>query len=136
MTASATFDAILVGAEHHALTAARYLAKDSGSVCLLDQRPIPAKPRNASSETFMDDPEDFKKRSRTGSPCENPASHPTYGQPNGEHLTATKAVIASTTPDSLYQPPLRDAPGIAESTRAQGRRYQFRRGSFQIAGSR
>jgi hypothetical protein len=156
MTASATFDAIFVGAEPEALIAARYLTKDSGSVCLLDQRPMPAKPRTASSEcflddddedygrpkkthhhhpsseSFMDDPDDFKKRSRTGSPYENPPSHPTWGQPNGEHHTATRAVIASTTPDSLYQRPLRDAPGIPESTRPQGRRYQLRRGCFQI----
>jgi phytoene dehydrogenase-like protein len=37
MTASATFDVIFVGAGHNALIAARYLAEDSGSVCLLDQ---------------------------------------------------------------------------------------------------
>jgi hypothetical protein len=136
MTASAAFDAIFLGAGHHALIAARHLAKDSGSVCLLDQRPIPAKPRTARSETFMDDPEDFKKRSNTGSPCENPTSHPTYGQPKDEHLTATRAVIASTTPDWLCGPLPRDRLGIAESTRAQSRRYGFRGGSFQIAGSR
>jgi hypothetical protein len=136
MTASATFDAILVGAEHHALTAARYLAKDSGSVCLLDQRPMPAKPPTARSENFMDDPEDFKTRSRTGSPCENPASHPTYGQPKGEHLTATRAVIASTTPGWLCGRLLRDGLGIAESTSGTGCRYAFRGGGFQIAGSR
>jgi hypothetical protein len=136
MTASATFDAIFLGAGHHALIGARHLAKDSGWVYLLGQRPTPAKPRTARSEAFMDDPEDFKKRSRTGSPCENPTSHPTYGQPKDEHLTATRAVIASTTPDWLCGPPLRDALGVAESTRAQGRRYGFRGGSFQIAGSR
>jgi hypothetical protein len=156
MTASAIFDVIFVGAGHNALIAAHYLAEDSGSVCLLDQRPMRAKPRTASSEcfldnddenygrpkkthprhpsseSFMDDPDDFKKRSRTGSPYENRPSHPTCGQPNGEHHTATKAVIASITPDSLYQRPLRDAPGIPESTRPQGRRYQFRRGCVQI----
>jgi hypothetical protein len=65
----------------------------------------------------MDDPEDFKKRSRTGSPYENPTSHPTYGQPKGEHLTATRAVIA--TPDWLCGRLLRDALDIAESTRAR-----------------
>jgi hypothetical protein len=67
MTASATFDVIFVGAGDNALIAARYLAEDSGSVCPLDQRPLPVKPRTAPSESFMDDPEDFKKRSRTGS---------------------------------------------------------------------
>jgi hypothetical protein len=127
MTASATFDVIFVGAEHNGLIAARYLAEDSGSMCLLGQRPIPVKPPAAPSESFMDDPEDFKKRRRT---------HPTYGQPKGEHLTATRAVIASTTPDWLCGRLLRDALDVAESTRAQGRRYAFRGGGFQIAGSR
>jgi phytoene dehydrogenase-like protein/dienelactone hydrolase len=50
----------------------------------------------------------------------------------GEQLTATQAVIASTTPDQLYGRLLRDAPGIPESTRAQARRYSYRRGCFQI----
>ena len=50
----------------------------------------------------MDDPEDFKKRSRTGSPYENPNSHNTYW---------------------LCGRLLRDALGVAESTRAQGCRY-------------
>jgi phytoene dehydrogenase-like protein len=50
----------------------------------------------------------------------------------GEQLTATQAVIASTTPDQLYGRLLRDAPGIPESTRAQARRYRYRRGCFQI----
>jgi hypothetical protein len=114
-------------------------------MCLLDQRPTPAKPRTAPSESFlddndedygrpkkthphdpscesfMDDPEDFKKRSRTGSPYENPTSHPTNGQSNGEHHTTTRAAIASTTPGWLYGRQLRDGPGIPESTRAQGR---------------
>jgi len=51
---------------------------------------------------------------------------------DGEHLTATHAVIASTTPDQLYGRLLRDAPGIPESTRAQASRYRYRRGCFQI----
>jgi hypothetical protein len=50
----------------------------------------------------MDDPEDFKKRSRTGSPYENPNSPNTYW---------------------LCGRLLRDALGVAESIRAQGRRY-------------
>jgi hypothetical protein len=102
MTASAAFDVIFVGAGHHALIAARHLAKDSGWVCLLDRRPTPAKPGTAPSESFMDDPEDFKKRSNTGSPYENPNSHNTCW---------------------LCGRLLRDALGVAESTRAQGRRY-------------
>jgi hypothetical protein len=72
MTASATFDVDVVGAGHPALIAARYRAEDSGSVCLRDRRPIPAKPHTAPFESFMDDPQDFKKRSTTGSPYENP----------------------------------------------------------------
>jgi choline dehydrogenase-like flavoprotein len=136
MTAFATFDAVFVGAGHNALIAARYLAEDSGSVCLLDQRPMPPNPRLARSETFMDDPEDFSKRSRTGSPYENPTFHPTYGQPKDKHLTATRAVIASTRPGWLCGRLLRDALDVAESTRAQDRRYGFRGGGFHIAGSR
>ncbi len=101
MTAPSTFDVIFVGAGHHGLIAARYLTESSGSVCLLDRRPIPAKPHTAPSESFIDDPEDFKKRSRTGSPYENPTSHNMYW---------------------LCGRLLRDAPGVAESTRAQGRR--------------
>jgi hypothetical protein len=102
MTASAAFDVIFVGAGHNALIAARYLAEDSGCVCLLDRCPTPAKPRTAPCESFMDDPQDFKKRSRTGSPYENPNSPNTYW---------------------LCGRLLRDALGVAESTRAQGRRY-------------
>jgi hypothetical protein len=75
MTASSTFDVIFVGAGHH--------------------------PYSATSESFIDDPEDFKKRSRTGSPDENRTSPNTYW---------------------LCGRLLRDAPGVAESTRAQGRR--------------
>jgi phytoene dehydrogenase-like protein len=155
MTASFTFDVIFVGTRHNALIVARCLARDSGSVCLLDQRPLPAKPRTApsesfleggdencgrpkltrprdpSSESFMDDPEDFKKRSRIGSPYENPTSHSTYGQPKGEHLTATRAAIARTTPVWLYGRVLRDAAGIPDSTRVQRRRYRFRGGCLQ-----
>jgi hypothetical protein len=86
MTASATFDVIFVRAGHSALIAARHLAEDSGSACLLDQRPMPANPRTAPSEAFMDDPRDFKKRSRTGSPYENPPFHPTDVQPKGTQL--------------------------------------------------
>ena len=52
---------------------------------------------------------------------------------DGEQLTATQAVIASTTPDHLYGRLLRDAAGIPESTRAQARRYRYRRGCFQIS---
>jgi hypothetical protein len=156
MTASFTFDVIFVGAGHNALIVARCLARDSGSVCLLDQRPLPANPRTTpsesfpdggdencgrpkltrphdpSSESFMDDPQDFTKRSRIGSPYENPTSHPTYGQPKDEHLTATRAAIARTTPVWLYGRLLRDAPGIPDSTRVQRRRYRFRGGCFQI----
>jgi hypothetical protein len=102
MTASATFDVIFVGARHNALIAARYLAEDSGSVCQLDQRSMAVKPRTAPSGSYMDDPEDFKERSRTGSPYENPNSHNTCW---------------------LCGRLLRDALGVAESTRAQGRRY-------------
>jgi hypothetical protein len=101
MTASAAFDVIFVAAGHNVLIPARYLAENSGSVCLLDQRAIPVKPHTAPSESFMDDPEDFKKRSRTGSPYENPTSPNTYW---------------------LCRRLLRDALGVAESTRAQGRR--------------
>jgi phytoene dehydrogenase-like protein len=156
MTASAAFDVIFVGAGHNALMFARCLARDSGSVCLLDQRLIPAKPHTTpsesvldggdenygrpkltrphdpSSESFMDDPQDFTKRSRIGSPCENPTSHPTHGQPKDEHHTATRAAIARTTPVWLYGRLLRDGPGIRISTRVQGRRYRFRGGCFQI----
>jgi choline dehydrogenase-like flavoprotein len=74
MTPSAAFDVIFVGAGHHGMIAARYLTENSGSVCLRDQRPIPATPHTAPSESFMDDPQDFKKRSRTGSRYENPTS--------------------------------------------------------------
>jgi hypothetical protein len=102
MTASSAFDVIFGGAGHNALIAARYLAEDSGCVCQLDQCPIAVKPRTAPSESFMDDSEDFKKRSRTGSPYENPNCHNTYW---------------------LCGCLLRDALGVAESTRAQGRRY-------------
>jgi hypothetical protein len=101
MTPSAAFDVIFVGAGHHVLIAARCLTEGSGSVCLLDQPPIPATPHTAPSESFMDDPQDFKKRSRTGSPYEDPTSPNTYG---------------------LCGRLLRDALGVAESTRAQGRR--------------
>jgi choline dehydrogenase-like flavoprotein len=101
MTASSAFDVIFVGAGHNGLIAARHLAENGCSACQLGQRPIPAKPHTAPSESFMDDPEDFKKRSRTGSPYENPTSANTYW------LCGL----------------LRDALGVAESTRAQGRRY-------------
>jgi hypothetical protein len=77
-SASSTFDVYFVGAGHNGLIGARYLAKDSGWVCLLDRRRTPAKPGIAPSESFLDDPEDFKKRSRTGSPYENPNPHNTY----------------------------------------------------------
>jgi ribulose 1,5-bisphosphate synthetase/thiazole synthase len=56
-SASSTFDVYFVGAGHNGLIGARYLAKDSGWVCLLDRRPIPAKPGIAPSESFLDDPE-------------------------------------------------------------------------------
>jgi choline dehydrogenase-like flavoprotein len=92
---------IFVGAGHHGMIAARYLTEASGSVCLLDQRPIAAKPHIAPSESFMDDPQDFKKRSRTASPYETPNPHDTYW---------------------LCGRLLRDVLGVAESTRAQGRR--------------
>src|SRR5258705_2250021 len=52
---------------------------------------------------------------------------------DGEQLTATQAVIASTTPDQLYGRLLRDAAGIPESTRVQARGYRYRRGCFQIS---
>jgi hypothetical protein len=100
--ASSAFDVIFVGAGHNALIGARYLAEDCGCVCLLDRRPTPAKPHTAPCESFMDDPEDFKKRSRTGSPYENPNS------PNSCWLCGRL---------------LRDGLGVAESARAQGRRY-------------
>ena len=51
---------------------------------------------------------------------------------DGQHVTATQAVIASTTPDQLYGRLLRETPGIPESARAQARRYGYRRGCFQI----
>jgi len=132
MTASAAFDVIFVGAGHNALMFARCLARDGGSVCLLDQRLIPAKPHTPPSESVLDDPQDFTKRSRIGSPCENPTSHPTHGQPKDEHHTATRAAIARTTPVWLYGRLLRDGPGIRISTQVQGRRYRFRGGCFQI----
>jgi phytoene dehydrogenase-like protein len=50
----------------------------------------------------------------------------------GEVLTATRAVVASTTPDQLYGRLLAEAPGIPETTRMQAYRYQYRRGCFQI----
>jgi hypothetical protein len=123
MTASSAFDVIFVSAGPNALIAARYLAEDGGSGCLLDERPLPAKPPTAPSESFMDDPEDFRRRSRTGSSYESPTSHPTYGQGKGERLTATRAVIANTTYDWLCGGLLGNALGIAESIRALGRRY-------------
>ena len=101
MTASSAFVVIFGGAGHNALVGARYLAEDSGCVCLLDRCPTPAKPRTAPSESFMDDPEDVKKRSRAGSPYENPNCHNTCW---------------------LCGRLWRDALGVAESTRAQGRR--------------
>jgi phytoene dehydrogenase-like protein len=52
---------------------------------------------------------------------------------NGQHLTATEAVIASTAPDQLYGRLLRDTPDIPESAHAQARRYGYRRGCFQIS---
>jgi len=90
MTASPAFDVIFVGPGHNALFAASHLANPSGCVCQVDQRLTAAKPPTASCESFMEDPEDFKKRSRTGSPYENPTSHPTDGQPKGECLTASR----------------------------------------------
>ena len=78
MTPSAAFDVIFVGARHHGLIAARCLTEASGSVCLLDRRPIPATPHTAPSESFIDDPQDFKKRSRTGSRYEDRTSPNTY----------------------------------------------------------
>jgi phytoene dehydrogenase-like protein len=51
---------------------------------------------------------------------------------DGEHLLATRAVIASTTPDQLYGRLLRDSPGISQAVRAQARRYRYRRGCFQL----
>jgi choline dehydrogenase-like flavoprotein len=122
MTASATFEVVFVGAGHNDLVAARYLAENSSSVCLLGQRRRRAHPRTAPCESFMDDPDDFKKRSRTVSPHENPTSQRTYGRPSSERLTATRVVIASATYDWLCRRLLRDALGVAESTRAQGRR--------------
>jgi hypothetical protein len=101
MTPSSASVVIFVGAGPNALIGARYLAEDCGCVCLLDQRATPVKPHTAPSESFMDDPEDFKKRSRTGSPYENPNCHNTYW---------------------LCGRLLRDVLGVAESTRAQGRR--------------
>src|SRR5258705_13371127 len=94
LAASSTFDVIFVGAGHHGLIAARCLTEASGSVCLLDRRPIPATPDPAPSESFLDGPQDFKKRSRTGSPDENRTSPNTYW---------------------LCGRLLRDAPGVAES---------------------
>ena len=69
MTASSAFDVIFVGAGHNALIAARYLAEDSGCVCLLDRRPPPAKPRTAPCESFMDDPEDLVAQADAAGQC-------------------------------------------------------------------
>jgi len=52
---------------------------------------------------------------------------------DGDKLRATDAIVVSTTPDRLYGHLLRDAVGIPESTRAQARNYQYRRGCFQIS---
>ncbi|MFC0433878.1 NAD(P)/FAD-dependent oxidoreductase [Kutzneria buriramensis] len=51
---------------------------------------------------------------------------------DGEVVTATTAVIASTTPGDLYGNLLRDAPEVSGAVRAQAARYQFRRGCFQL----
>ncbi|MEU0501768.1 NAD(P)/FAD-dependent oxidoreductase [Nocardia sp. NPDC005998] len=51
---------------------------------------------------------------------------------HGEHLTATEAVVATTTPEQLYGRLLGDAPGIPESARVQASRYRYRRGCFQL----
>jgi hypothetical protein len=101
MTASFAFAVIVVGAGQDALIAARHLAEDCGWVCSLDRCPTPAQPRTAPGESFIDDPEDFRKRSRTGSPYENPTS------PHTDWLCGRLP---------------RDGLGVAESARAQRRR--------------
>jgi phytoene dehydrogenase-like protein len=50
----------------------------------------------------------------------------------GELLTATQAVVASTTPDQLYGRLLSGASGVPEGVRAQAARYRYRRGCFQL----
>jgi phytoene dehydrogenase-like protein len=50
----------------------------------------------------------------------------------GECLSATHAVIASTTPNQLYGRLLRHEIRISESVRAQAHRYGYRRGCLQI----
>jgi hypothetical protein len=74
MTASSAFVVIFVGAGHNALIGARYLAEDSGCVCLLDRRPTPARPRTAPSESFMDDPEDLVAQADAARQCCTPAA--------------------------------------------------------------
>src|SRR5262249_45662758 len=51
---------------------------------------------------------------------------------DGQHLTATQAVVASTTPDQLYGHLLRETPGIPESARAQAGRFGYRPGCFPV----
>jgi choline dehydrogenase-like flavoprotein len=94
MTASAAFDAIFVGAGHHALIAARHLAKDSGSVCLLDRRPTPAKPHTAPSECFSDDDDE------------------NYGRPKKTHPRHPSSESFMDDPDAL-----RSGPELVHRTR-------------------
>jgi hypothetical protein len=72
--ASSAFDVMFVGAGHNALIAARYLAEDSGCVCLLDRCPTPATPRTAPSESFMDDPQDLVAQADAAHQCCTPAA--------------------------------------------------------------
>jgi phytoene dehydrogenase-like protein len=51
---------------------------------------------------------------------------------DGEELTASGAVVASTTPDLLYGRLLRDAPGVPAATRTQAKNYRYKRGCFQV----
>ncbi|MFC0110443.1 phytoene desaturase family protein [Kibdelosporangium aridum] len=51
---------------------------------------------------------------------------------DGEAVTATQAVVASTSPEALYGHLLRDAPGVTDAVRSQARRYSYRRGCLQI----
>lgn len=51
---------------------------------------------------------------------------------DGEQLTASQAVVATTTPDQLYGHLLRDADCVAGNVRAQAARYRYRRGCFQL----
>jgi phytoene dehydrogenase-like protein len=51
---------------------------------------------------------------------------------SGRTVSATEAVIASTTPDQLYGRLLRSVAGVPEGVRRQAAGYRYKRGCFQI----